>query len=133
MNICKPVTPLIVILLVTVLFVGVITVHSTIPAAAQPMGMIQGVNYGGFWNNVYQSSTAGSALDALKTTGANYGLIIVTLYQNTPTDNSMFVDANQTPTYVLDRTSDSRPPLSRDECRDKDDDNGRERRYTGGH
>jgi 5-hydroxyisourate hydrolase-like protein (transthyretin family)/methionine-rich copper-binding protein CopC len=98
MNICKPVTPLIVILLVTVLFVGVITVHSTIPAAAQPMGMIQGVNYGGFWNNVYQSSTAGSALDALKTTGANYGLIIVTLYQNTPTDNSMFVDANQTPT-----------------------------------
>jgi methionine-rich copper-binding protein CopC len=98
MNICKPVTPLIVILLVTVLFVGVITVHSTIPAAAQPMGMIRGVNYGGFWKNVYQSSTAGPALDALKNTGANYGLIIVTLYQNTATDNSMFVDANQTPT-----------------------------------
>ncbi len=103
MSVCKHVTPLIVILLLTVLFVGVVTIHPTIPTAAPyPLEgaalKYQGISYTSWAPNEYTYDVANSSLDALKSTGANYASVLVTQYVNNSTSNTIFADPTQTPT-----------------------------------
>ena len=101
MIVCKHVTPLIVILLLTVLFVGVVTTHPTIHTASATVGgtglQYKGISYTSFSPNEYASAASETSLDALKGTGANYVSVLVTQFVTSETSNSIFLDPQQTP------------------------------------
>ena len=106
MNVYRRVTPLIVVLLLTVLFVGVVTIHPTISTAA-PFPLegtalkYKGVNYvANAYNepNAYASADSNSSLNALKSTGANYVALTVTWELPTHTSNAVYSDPKYTPT-----------------------------------
>ena len=113
MNVYRYVTPLIVILLLTVLFVGVVTIHPTIGTAA-PFPLegaalkCKGVAYLSYAPNEYASAGSNSSLNALKNTGANYVSVLVTQYLSNSTSNAIFFGPNQTPTdaSVIDAIND---------------------------
>ena len=113
MNVYRYVTPLIVILLLTVLFVGVVTIHPTIGTAA-PFPLegaalkCKGVAYLSYAPNEYASAGSNSSLNALKSTGANYVSVLVTQYLSSSTSNAIFPDPNKTPTdaSVIDAIND---------------------------
>jgi len=102
MKVYRRVTPLIVILLLTTLFVGVVTIHSTIPTAAAPVKgtamQYKGVAYTSFWHDDYTYPVANASLNALQSTGANYASVLVMWYESNNTSNTIFPDPNQTPT-----------------------------------
>jgi hypothetical protein len=107
MNVYRRVTPLIVVLQLTVLFVGVVTIHPTIGTAAPFPLEGAALKYKGFnylpnaYNepNAYASADSNSSLNALKSTGANYVALTVTWELATHTSNAVFSDPNvHTPT-----------------------------------
>jgi len=103
MNVYKHVTPVIVILLLTVLFVGVVAIHPTIDTAA-PFPLegaapkYRGIAYCSYAPNEYASAGSNASLNALKSTGANYAYVLVTQYLSCRTSNAIFPDPNKTPT-----------------------------------
>jgi hypothetical protein len=103
MNVYRHVTPLIVILLLTVLFVGVVTIHLTIATAA-PSPLEEGaLKYRGVavsdWStNSYASPGFSSSLTNLKKTEANYVCVCITLFSANNTSNTIFADPNYTET-----------------------------------
>jgi hypothetical protein len=102
MNVYRRVTPLIVVLLLTVLFVGVVTAHPTIDTAA-PFPLegaalkYKGITYLGTSSSDYLPSDSHNAsLDALKSTGANYASVYVAWYSDTHTSNTIYGDPTKT-------------------------------------
>jgi hypothetical protein len=100
MNVYRHVTPLIVILLLTVLFVGVVTIHPTTGKAAPVLhagGALKykGITYFGYADE-YDSPGSNVSLNALKSTGANYVAVTVMQYLSNSTSNTIFPDPNQT-------------------------------------
>ena len=117
MNVYRYVTPLIVILLLTVLFIGVVTIHSTICASASdPLEgaslKYRGFNYiAGWWTTPpgdLSSSTSRASLDALKSTGANWVAVDVWWDMSSPTSNtiSSVSPYTQTDAQVIDAIND---------------------------
>ncbi|MEI7827529.1 MAG: hypothetical protein WCI87_07045 [Euryarchaeota archaeon] len=112
-NVYRHVVPSIVILLLTVLFVGVVTIHPTIHTAA-PFPLegaalkYRGVAYLSYAPNEYASAGSNLSLNAVKNTGANYVSVLVTQYLSNNTSNTIFPDPNQTPTddAVIDAIKD---------------------------
>ena len=107
MNVYRYVTPLTVILLLTVVFVGVVTIHPAIDASApSPLEGValkyKGVNYvPNAYNepNAYASADSNLSLNTLKSTGANYVALTVTWELATYTSNAVYSDPNKlTPT-----------------------------------
>jgi hypothetical protein len=112
MNVYKRVTPLIIILLLTVVFVGVVTIHATIgTATSSPVEgaalKYKGVAYYSYAPNEYASAGSNSSLNALKSTGANYVSVLVTQYLSSNTSNAISPDPS-TPTdaSVIDAIND---------------------------
>jgi hypothetical protein len=113
MNVHRHVTPLIVILLLTVLFVGVVTIHPPIgtggPVLLEGAALkYKGVAYLSYAPNEYASAGSNLSLNALKNTGANYVSVLVTQYLSNSTSNAIFPDPNRTPTdaSVIDAIND---------------------------
>jgi hypothetical protein len=106
MNVYRQVTPLIVILLLTVLFVGVVTIHPTMVEGAALK--YKGVAYLSYAPNEYASAGSNSSLNALKNTGANYVSVLVTQFLSNSTSNAIFPDPNHTPSdaAVIDAIND---------------------------
>jgi hypothetical protein len=117
MNVYRHVTPLIVILLLTVLFVGVVTIHSTIDTAASfPLegGALKyrGFDYVAWWYTTppgdFSSSAAQASLNASKSTGANWVGVNVWWVQSSSTSNTIYPDSyyTQTDAAVIDAIND---------------------------
>jgi hypothetical protein len=113
MNVYRYVTPLIVILLLTVLFVGVVTIHTTIDTAAPflldgPALNYKGVAYLSYAPNDYASAGSNLSLNAIKSTGANCVEVIVTWGMDTCTSNTVHSVSGLTPTdaAVIDAIND---------------------------
>jgi hypothetical protein len=114
MNVYRYVTPVIVILLLTILFVGVVTINQTIDTTASFPLEGAALKYKGI---VYEAPTpnanasaadSNASLNALKSTGANYVEVIVAQFLSNSTSNAIFPDPNQTPTdaSVIDAIND---------------------------
>jgi hypothetical protein len=102
MKIYKQVTPVIVILLTTVLFVGVVTIHSKDAAASCPIAgaalKYKGVAYVSWSPDDYASAASQQSLSALRNTGANYVSVLVTQFVSSSTSNTIYPISEQTPT-----------------------------------
>ncbi len=102
MNVYRHVIPSIVILLLTVLFVGVVTIHPTIHTAA-PFPLegaalkYRGVAYLSYAPNEYASAGSNLSLNAVKNTGANYVSVLVTQYLSNNTSNTIFLALTRPP------------------------------------
>jgi hypothetical protein len=103
MNVYRYVTPLIGVLLLTVLFVGVVTIHPTIATAApSPLEGValkyKGIAVSDWSTNSYASPGFSSSLTNLKKTGANYVCVCITQFVSDSTSNTIFPDSNYTET-----------------------------------